>query len=289
MDVCVCNFASVKQGPRAQCDRDLYRNAMQNELIYHTPNLSILKGSAEDLHIQDKHVAGLLLGMSVSSVSVCVCECSVSRLRSVVRLCRPADGRTVKTRHVVLTTGTFLRAMIHIGPHIHIPAGRMGDGPANGLSLTLEKYGFALSRLTTSTPPRLDGRTISACLAFSFRPLLTQQTYDITHKSMLLKLLFLLSFLMVWITFADYNGLEEQKTECPATPFSYMFDAIPNIDKQISCFSTYTNEKTHKVIRDNMALLPTFKGNGGKGQGPRYCVSIEGKIRRFASKERHQV
>jgi tRNA uridine 5-carboxymethylaminomethyl modification enzyme len=118
-----------------------------------------------------------------------------------------ADGRTVKTASVILTTGTFLRAVIHIGPHIHVPAGRMGDAPANGLSQTLERYKFNLNRLTTSTPPRLDGRTI------------------------------------------NYEGLEEQATERPATPFSFLHDTIPLVDKQISCYSTWTNDRTHDLIR----------------------------------------
>jgi tRNA uridine 5-carboxymethylaminomethyl modification enzyme len=206
-------------GPRAQADRDLYRSAMQRELIQNTPNLQILAAGAEDLRIDDGQVTGLVLG----------------------------DGREVRSGQVVLTNGTFLRGVIHIGPHIHIPAGRIGDAPSNGLSATMERHGFALSRLTTSTPPRIDGRTI------------------------------------------DYTGLEEQPSDNPATPFSHLSSEIPLKDRQISCFSTWTNAKTHELIRANMHSLPTFKGNGGKGQGPRYCVSIEGKIRRFTSKERHQV
>ena len=111
----------------------------------------------------------------------------------------------------------------------------------------LEPSPFSCCSLTTSTPPRIDGRTI------------------------------------------NYDGLEEQKSDNPATPFSHLADAIPLRGAQISCYSTWTNERTHELIRANLHSLPTFKGNGGKGQGPRYCVSIEGKIRRFTSKERHQV
>jgi tRNA uridine 5-carboxymethylaminomethyl modification enzyme len=113
-----CSKGPAVWGPRAQADRDLYRAAMQRELVA-TPNLSILAAAAEDLRIDAQNcVSALVL----------------------------ADGREVKTGQVVLTNGTFLRGVIHIGPHIHIPAGRIGDAPSNGLSATLEKHGFALSR-----------------------------------------------------------------------------------------------------------------------------------------------
>ena len=139
--------------------------------------------------------------------------------------------------------------MIHIGPEIVIPAGRFGDENSSGLSNTLNRVGFSLGRLTTSTPPRLDSRTI------------------------------------------NYEGMEYQDSENPATPFSYINDGIELSEKQIRCYATWTNDKTHELIRknDNRETLPTFAGNQGKGQGPRYCVSIEGKIRRFSDKPGHQI
>jgi tRNA uridine 5-carboxymethylaminomethyl modification enzyme len=118
------------RGPRAQADRARYAAAMQ-EAIRATPNLSVIEGEADDLVIADGRVAGL-------------------RLR---------DGRMVRTGAVVVTTGTFLRGLIHIGEE-QIAAGRVGEAPAVGLALTLERLGFALGRLKTGTPPRLDGRTI---------------------------------------------------------------------------------------------------------------------------------
>lgn len=118
------------RGPRTQADRKLYARAMQ-AYLEETPNLAIVEGEVSDLTVIDGRVAGAVL----------------------------ADGRALPCRAVVLTTGTFLRGLIHIG-EVTIPAGRMGEGPALGLSATLDRHGFALGRLKTGTPPRLDGRTI---------------------------------------------------------------------------------------------------------------------------------
>jgi tRNA uridine 5-carboxymethylaminomethyl modification enzyme len=118
------------RGPRAQADRKLYAAAMQ-DAIRATPNLTVIEGEADDLVITAGAVSGLRLG----------------------------DGRVFGAAAVVLTTGTFLRGLIHIG-ETKIPAGRVGEAPALGLSRTLAGLGLALGRLKTGTPPRLDGRTI---------------------------------------------------------------------------------------------------------------------------------
>lgn len=119
------------RGPRAQADRKLYRQAMQ-AILAAQPNLTILGAAAEDLRLDEK-----------------------GQVSAVVT----ASGEEIGCRAVVLTTGTFLRGLIHLG-ETKIPAGRVGEAPSLGLSATLERAGFALGRLKTGTPPRLDGRTI---------------------------------------------------------------------------------------------------------------------------------
>ena len=119
------------RGPRAQADRKLYRRAIA-EILAEYQGLDIVEGAVEDLSLDaGGHVAGLVLG----------------------------DGRTLAAERVVLTTGTFLGGLIHIGAE-KIPAGRVGEAPSHGLSATLRRAGFALGRLKTGTPPRLDGNTI---------------------------------------------------------------------------------------------------------------------------------
>src|SRR5216683_1260159 len=118
------------RGPRAQADRARYAAAMQ-QAIRATPNLTVIEAEADDLIMADGRVSGLKL----------------------------RDGRAIRAAAVVLTTGTFLRGLIHIGEQ-KIAAGRVGEAPAIGLALTLERLGFALGRLKTGTPPRLDGRGI---------------------------------------------------------------------------------------------------------------------------------
>ncbi|OLB79043.1 MAG: tRNA uridine-5-carboxymethylaminomethyl(34) synthesis enzyme MnmG [Alphaproteobacteria bacterium 13_2_20CM_2_64_7] len=118
------------RGPRAQADRKLYASAMQ-QAISAIPNLTVVPAEADDVIIAGKRIAGLKL----------------------------ADGRELGAGAVVLTAGTFLRGLIHIGER-KTPAGRVGEAPTVGLSLTLERLGFALGRLKTGTPPRLDGRSI---------------------------------------------------------------------------------------------------------------------------------
>src|ERR1700683_4582975 len=118
------------RGPRAQADRKLYAAAMQ-QAISETPNLTVVEGEGDDVSVCDGRAASVVLG----------------------------DGRAFAAASIVLTTGTFLRGLIHIGDR-QIPAGRVGEAPALGLSGTLERAGFALGRLKTGTPPRLDGSTI---------------------------------------------------------------------------------------------------------------------------------
>src|SRR6516165_5744147 len=120
------------RGPRAHADRKLYRRAV-SELLAETERLDMVEGAAEDLLLdRDNRISGVLL----------------------------SDGRQCATGCVVLTTGTFLNGLIHIGEE-KIPAGRVGEKPSLGLSRTLARFGFALGRLKTGTPPRLDGRTIN--------------------------------------------------------------------------------------------------------------------------------
>src|SRR5712671_89249 len=118
------------RGPRAQADRKLYKQAMQAALGS-LGNLTIREAAAEDLILAAGRIAGVMT----------------------------AAGEELRAGSVVLTTGTFLRGLIHIGERV-IPAGRVGEGPALGLSRTLERFGFALGRLKTGTPPRLDGKSI---------------------------------------------------------------------------------------------------------------------------------
>ena len=129
---------------------------------------------------------------------------------------------------VVLTTGTFLRGVIHRGEET-TPAGRVGEAPTIGLAETLERLELPLGRLKTGTPARLDGRTI------------------------------------------DWDALDAQPGDKPPVPFSFMNDEISV--PQIDCHITYTNEKTHEIIRENIGRAPMYSGQIN-GTGPRYCPSI---------------
>jgi tRNA uridine 5-carboxymethylaminomethyl modification enzyme len=152
-------------------------------------------------------------------------------------------GEEYHATAVVVSTGTFLRGVIHIGLK-RFPAGRAGEFPANGLSEDYERLGFPLGRLKTGTCPRLDARTI------------------------------------------NFGILEEQRGDEPPPPFSFSTKAITQ--PQLSCYLTYTNVHTHAIIQQNLDRSPLYSGVI-KGIGPRYCPSIEDKVKRFPDKQRHQI
>ncbi len=202
-------------GPRAQADRKLYRLKIQ-EILLNYPNLTVFADGAEEILQDDAgHVSGVMT----------------------------SQGHHFSCGALVITTGTFLRGVVHCGKKIH-PAGRIGEKPAVGLALSLEKLNLPLGRLKTGTPARLDGRTI------------------------------------------DWSILEEQKADEVPQPFSFMSDRITI--PQVSCHITYTSEKTHQIIRDNLQDAPMYSGQI-TSSGPRYCPSIEDKVVRFADKARHQI
>ena len=179
------------RGPRAQADRKLYRRAMQ-AVLAEQPNLTIRADAVEDLELKDGRVIAVLT----------------------------ASGARIACGAAVLTTGTFLRGLIHIG-ETRIPAGRTNsDGvredPSLGLSGTLEKCGFQLGRLKTGTPPRLDGETI------------------------------------------DWASLEVQHGDDPPVPFSFLNDRITT--PQIPCYITYTTPAAHELIRANIHRAPMYSG-----------------------------
>ncbi len=203
------------RGPRAQTDRFVYREAVREELEA-TENLTIKQAMVEDVLLNDEGMAETVI-------------CS--------------SGWAFQAKAVVITTGTFLRGLIHIGP-AKVGGGRAGEPASVKLSETFERMQFKLGRLKTGTPARLDGRTI------------------------------------------DYSKLTLQPGDDNPLPFSYMTERIEQ--EQIPCYVTYTNEKTHEIIRNNLDKAPMYSGQINS-TGPRYCPSIEDKVVRFAEKAGHQI
>jgi tRNA uridine 5-carboxymethylaminomethyl modification enzyme len=202
------------RGPRSQSDRSLYRKYMQEKLANYC-NLSIFSDPVIKFIFDKNTITGFIT----------------------------KSGKKVLCSKLILTTGTFLNGLIHIGDE-RTPAGRYDEKPSTGLSEQLEKYNFKIGRLKTGTPPRLDSRTI------------------------------------------NYENLEEQFAD--DDPYFFSFLTKKNINKQVSCRMTYTNDKVHKIIEKNLSKSAMYSGSI-QGVGPRYCPSIEDKIVKFADKGRHQI
>jgi tRNA uridine 5-carboxymethylaminomethyl modification enzyme len=208
------------RGPRAQADRKLYRQAVQ-ALLRAQAGLTVVAGAVEDLVIE----GGVAGGEAPSPSHGFAVGPSLSRGRERGVVCGVVmgDGRRIGAGTVVLTTGTFLNGLIHIGEE-KIPAGRITsteamEAPARGLSVTLGRLGFVLGRLKTGTPPRLDGRTI------------------------------------------DWAALEAQPGDDPPVPFSYLTDRITTA--QIECHITATTAAGHDLIRANLHRAPMYSGQIG--------------------------
>ena len=184
-------------------------------VLENTPNLATRQASVERLIVQ----AGTICGVE------------------------SAIGEVFEARTVILTTGTFLKGLVHIGLR-NYNAGRAGDFAAMGLSDSLAQLGFRIGRLKTGTCPRLDSRTI------------------------------------------DYSALERQPGDDPPPPFSFR---TKHIDQpQLACHLTWTNARTHELIRGGIDRSPMYSG-AIQSRGPRYCPSVEDKVMRFADKPRHQI
>ena len=201
------------RGLRAQADRNLYKKAIKS-LLKKEKNLDILEEEVIDLDITNKSISGVVL-----------------------------PKKKVPCETVVLTTGTFLNGLIHIG-NKKIPAGRIGEKATYGLSKTFKKYGFKLGRMKTGTTPRIAKKSI------------------------------------------NFKKLIKQNSDKKITPFSFMNNSIKV--KQVPCFITSTNEKTHKIIEKNIVKSAIYSGQI-KSTGPRYCPSIEDKIVRFKDKKQHHI
>jgi tRNA uridine 5-carboxymethylaminomethyl modification enzyme len=212
-------FLNTRKGPavrarRAQADKAAYR-ARSKRVLERTANLQVRQASVERLIVEDGAVRGV--------------ESQI--------------GEVFEAPTVVLTTGTFLKGLVHIGMK-NYSAGRAGDFAAMGLSDHLAQLGFRVGRLKTGTCPRLDARTI------------------------------------------DYSALEIQPGDEPPPPFSFRTARIAQ--DQVACHLTFTNARTHQVIRGAIDRSPMYSGVI-QSKGPRYCPSVEDKVMRFRDKERHQI
>lgn len=201
--------------PRSQSDRirfsEMWRSVLEN-----TPNLYMWQDTVSRLLIKDGEVRGVVTNMGV----------------------------TFEARSVVLTNGTFLNGLIHIGA-VQLPGGRISEAASYGLSEQLEQLGFTVGRMKTGTPVRIDGRSI------------------------------------------HFDESTEQKGDDDFHKFSYL-DFTPRPLRQRSCWTIYTNEKVHEILRRGLPDSPLYNGQI-KSIGPRYCPSIETKIVTFPDKNEHQL
>jgi tRNA uridine 5-carboxymethylaminomethyl modification enzyme len=200
--------------PRAQADKSGYRQVMRR-ILERTPNLFIKQAEVTEILLEKDHAVGIEL----------------------------LDGRRVAALAVILTTGTFLNGLIHIGEK-RFTAGRNGEPASITLANCIRQLGFEWGRLKTGTPPRLDRRTI------------------------------------------DFSAFEPQPGDEHPTPFSFRTSGA--LENKISCYITYTDERIHSLIRNNLNRSPLYSGQI-QGVGPRYCPSIEDKVVKFHDKDRHQI
>lgn len=203
---------------RAQADRSLYRSAIR-QILQNQPNLMIFQQAVEDLMLEGDRVVG-----------------AVTQI-----------GLKFRGRSVVLTAGTFLNGLIHVGLN-NYSGGRAGDPPSITLGHRLKELKLPQGRLKTGTPPRIDSRSI------------------------------------------DFSKTETQPGDLDPVPvFSYMGSEAMH-PKQLPCWITNTNERTHDIVRSGLDRSPMYSDQGTiEGIGPRYCPSIEDKIHRFADKASHQI
>ena len=200
---------------RAQADRVLYRGAIRRRLESQA-SLWLFQAAVDDLIVEGNRVTGAVTALGLRFHSTCV----------------------------VLTAGTFLGGLVHVGLSRY-QAGRAGDPASISLAARLRELALPVGRLKTGTPPRIDGRTI------------------------------------------DFSRIEEQPGDQPEPVFSFLGDRAMH-PRQVSCWVTHTNERTHEIIRGGLDRSPMFTGVI-EGVGPRYCPSIEDKIHRFAGKASHQI
>ena len=201
--------------PRAQCDKMLF-SKLWRETLDNTPNLYLWQDSVTELDISEGKVTGVKTRMGVK----------------------------FDAKAVILTAGTFLDGLMHIG-YAHAEGGRAGDAASHGLSNQLRSLGFEVGRMKTGTPARLDARTI------------------------------------------DFSKLNQQPGDETPNKFSYS-DKTQPVENQLPCYLVYTSPEVHEILRSGFAASPLFNGTI-KGIGPRYCPSIEDKLRTFSEKTEHQL
>ena len=201
--------------PRAQSDRMQFAECWRT-MLEQTENVDFYQDSVNGLLFDENKIIGV----------------------------KTALGLQIKAKTVIITAGTFLNGLIHIGDK-SFGGGRAGEGASTGITEELVAKGFEAGRMKTGTPPRVDGRSL------------------------------------------DYSKMTEQ----PGDEFTEKFSYLPttkNLTKQRSCWLTYTNPKVHEILREGFDRSPMFNGRI-KSTGPRYCPSVEDKVDRFATKERHQM
>jgi len=201
--------------PRCQSDRMRFAETWRL-MLEGTPNLDFYQEMVSSVLIEDNKIVGVKTNLGIE----------------------------IKAKTVVLTNGTFLNGLIHIGEK-QFGGGRAGESASFGITEDLVKAGFESGRMKTGTPPRVDGRSL------------------------------------------DYSKMEEQPGDKNPQKFSYLNITKP-LEKQRSCYMTYTSPEVHDLLREGFDRSPMFNGRI-KSIGPRYCPSIEDKINRFADKERHQI
>ena len=204
------------QGTRAQIDMDEYKEYMR-KVCHSTPNLDIYQDEVSYLIVENDEVLGVKTKL----------------------------GEEFKSKKTILTTGTFMRGLIHIGENTY-QAGRAWELPSTTLSIQLKELGLNVGRLKTGTPSRLDANSI------------------------------------------DFSVMETHGGDIKPTPFSFRTPRKTFNPTQYPCYVTYTNLDTHEIISQNFHRAPIYTGQI-QGSGPRYCPSIEDKVKRFSERERHQL